>query len=162
MQYTKVTRGFSLIELLVVIAIIAIISSLAFASLNSVRIKARDSKRISDIKALQVALSHYYQDNNKYPTAGQFASSLAPTYIPAIPKDPVTNSAYAYSTLGVGITCSSYHLGAILEDAGNPSLVADADATVSTKCTGGANDFNGASAACTATAGADKCYDVKP
>jgi general secretion pathway protein G len=162
MRDAKIARGFSLIELLIVIAIIAILSSLAFASLNSVRIKSRDSNRISDIKQLQTALSHYYQDNNAYPTAAQFNSSLVPAYLPALPKDPVTNSSYAYSTLGVGVTCSGYHLGAVLEDPGNPSLSADADAAPGARCTGGSVDFNGMSSGCTSAAGTDQCYDVKP
>ena len=129
--------------------------------MNIVRIKSRDAHRINDIKQLQLALAHYFQDNNKYPTAAQFNNSLAPTYIAAIPTDP-NGASYLYSTLGVGVTCSSYHLGAVLEDSSNPGLLTDADAGVSSKCTGGANDFNGASTGCNSSGGDDQCYDVKP
>ncbi|MCK9578930.1 MAG: type II secretion system GspH family protein [Methanoregula sp.] len=45
-------KGFTLIELLVVIAIIGLLSTMAVVSLNSARGKARDAKRVSDVKQL--------------------------------------------------------------------------------------------------------------
>lgn len=49
-------QGFTLIELLIVIAIIGLLSSVVLASLNSARVKARDAKRTSELKTLQLAL----------------------------------------------------------------------------------------------------------
>jgi prepilin-type N-terminal cleavage/methylation domain-containing protein len=60
-------KGFTLIELLVVIAIIGLLSTLAVVALNSARQKARDSKRVADIKQIQTALEMYYLDENGYP-----------------------------------------------------------------------------------------------
>jgi len=51
-QACKKGEGFTLIELLVVIAIIGLLSTLAVTSLNSARGKARDAKRVSDVKQL--------------------------------------------------------------------------------------------------------------
>ena len=48
--------GFTLIELLVVISIIGLLSTMAVISLNSARSKARDAKRVSDIKGLSTML----------------------------------------------------------------------------------------------------------
>ncbi|MBI4122709.1 MAG: type II secretion system protein [Parcubacteria group bacterium] len=59
-------RGFTLIELLVVISIIGILSTLAVVSLNDARTKARDAKRISDVKQIQTALELYLADRNGY------------------------------------------------------------------------------------------------
>lgn len=45
-------KGFTLIELLVVVGIIGILATITIASLNSARGKARDAKRISDVKQM--------------------------------------------------------------------------------------------------------------
>lgn len=63
----KRNKGFTLIELLVVIAIIGILSSVVLASLNSARKKARDSRRASDLRQIQVAMFNIWDDN---PTVG--------------------------------------------------------------------------------------------
>jgi len=60
-------KGFTLIELLVVIAIIGLLSTLAVVALNSARQKARDAKRVADIKQVQTALELFYNDNSGYP-----------------------------------------------------------------------------------------------
>ncbi len=52
----KNLKGFTLIELLVVIAIIGLLSTLAVVSLNSAREKARDAKRLSDIKQISTVI----------------------------------------------------------------------------------------------------------
>jgi general secretion pathway protein G len=61
-------KGFTLVELLVVIAIISILSTVIFAVLNESREKARDAKRISDLKNIELALEVYFADNGHYPT----------------------------------------------------------------------------------------------
>lgn len=63
----KTSRGFTLIELLVVIAIIGLLSSVLVASINNSRVKARDAKRIADLKAMQTALYVYFDENGKMP-----------------------------------------------------------------------------------------------
>ena len=157
--------GFTLIELLVVIAIIGILASIVLASLNSARVKSRDARRVADIKQLQLALELYYNDNSAYPTALSALSTNG--YISAIPTDPSSGS-YVYSALGSGATCSSYHLGAALEQnntgPGSP-LASDANADASAPaCTGSAPNFNGINTQnCAGSNTAGRyCYDVKP
>jgi prepilin-type N-terminal cleavage/methylation domain-containing protein len=119
--------GFTLVELLVVIAIIGLLSTIAVVSLSSARGKARDTKRIADVKQITTSLEQYYNDNNGYPvgntsTAGNpitlgsssynelsstgFGSSAtAPTYMGLIPAYP---SPYANSAItGLTQTCAS-------------------------------------------------------
>lgn len=69
MKHKQNQLGFTLIELLVVISIIGILSTLAVVSLNNARVKARDAKRVSDIRQLQTALELYASDSNGYPAA---------------------------------------------------------------------------------------------
>ena len=67
MKIFKEKHGFTLIELMVVIAIIGILSTLAVVSLGNARVRARDSKRLADMRSLQSALEIYYTDQQSYP-----------------------------------------------------------------------------------------------
>lgn len=118
-------QGFTLIELLVVIAIIGLLSTLAVVALGSARVKARDSKRLSDLKQLQTALELYYTDQNAYPTgsgvtlgAGSYAClnasgwstvGCASAYMTTVPADP-QGGTYVYTAAS-----SSYSINTALE-----------------------------------------------
>lgn len=109
-------QGFTLIELLVVISIIGILSTLAVVSLNDARAKARDAKRISDIKQVQTALELFLADRNGYPagndlilgagdgtalsqTAGFAATLSGTTYMGKVPSNPAPSGAdYKYTS----------------------------------------------------------------
>ncbi len=107
-------NGFTLIELLVVIAIIGLLSTLAVVALGSAKQKARDAKRLSDLKQFQSALELYYSDKTDYPSGnsvvlgggsaaclndqGWQASGCANSYMPNIPADPESpNANYVYT-----------------------------------------------------------------
>ena len=59
----KAKKGFTLIELLVVIAIIGLLSSIVLVSLGPARQKARDAKRQSDIRQINLAMEMCYDDS---------------------------------------------------------------------------------------------------
>jgi len=61
--------GFTLIELLVVIAIIGLLATIAVTGLSAARQKARDTKRIADVRSVFVALELYNNDYDGYPAA---------------------------------------------------------------------------------------------
>ena len=96
--------GFTLVELLVVIVIIGILATLATVALSSAREKARDARRISDIKQTQTALELYFNDNQNYPSTNlnaqllsiAFGTRLA-SYLPATPADPLTSDCSTYT-----------------------------------------------------------------
>lgn len=69
------SRGFTLVEFLLVIAIIVLLSSVALASLRSARSKARDTKRIADVRQLMTALELFYDKNGAYPISGNCNST---------------------------------------------------------------------------------------
>jgi general secretion pathway protein G len=149
----KTARGFTLIELLVVMAIIGLLSTVVLASLTTARKKGRDTKRISDVKQLQIALELYYDNNGNYPTAINTANLVTPGYIATVSTDPSTNAGYSYAALGSGTSCSSYHLGALLENTTHTVFSSDVDAPASDAiCTGSAANFSGT----------DPVFDVKP
>lgn len=64
-------QGFTLIELLVVISIISLLASIVFASLNSARSKARDTRRVADVRQIVLALNFVADSTGgTYPTSG--------------------------------------------------------------------------------------------
>ena len=66
-MFHKQSRGFTLIELLIVIAIIALLATLAIFAVGSARVRARDAKRIADVKQTMNALELYAVNNGGYP-----------------------------------------------------------------------------------------------
>jgi len=120
--------AFTLVELLVVIAIIGVLSTLSVIVFNNARAKARDSRRLSDVKQIGMALELYYDDKGRYPppptptgtpitglclsNSGFTSTCGTIAYLQKIPSDPLPNIHYTYSYLNSG---ESYRLGFNLE-----------------------------------------------
>lgn len=115
-------KGFTLVELLVVVAIIGLMAGIATVSVNSVRSKGRDAKRVADIKQIQNALELHYSDVGDYPDAPANNSTLGTTtagannaqvlsssgweaaltagataYMTGVPRDPMNSGLYTYT-----------------------------------------------------------------
>lgn len=108
-------NGFTLFELLVTISIIAILTAVAVVSFGGVNKKARDSRRMSDLEKIRIALEAVKQVGTSYPTTSNVQTVLVPTYMQQWPKDPKTQVAYTYT----GLTLYSYQIGASMEDLGS-------------------------------------------
>ncbi len=68
-------HGFTLIELLVVISIIGLLASVVLISLNNARLKARDTKRVADLRQIQKALEIYIQNHGSLPSPASYGRS---------------------------------------------------------------------------------------
>ena len=135
------SKGFTLIELLVVIAIIGILASIVLVSLNSARSKARDVKRVGDMRGLQLALEGYYDTNQKYPGGDGSTITCASLtdittdlvgggFLSALPVDPGGSPvAYSYDA-ELTADGQDYVLLADLEDAAHTSLKQSPSATI--------------------------------
>ena len=89
----KNKKGFTLVELLVVIAIIGILATIVLVSLGGARSKARDSKRMADIRQIAAAMEMYYSDQEQYALIqvdanGRLTTTAIGTYLDPLPTDP--------------------------------------------------------------------------
>lgn len=138
----KNMEGFTLIELLLTVSIISFLSTSSIVSTNHIREKARDARRISDLKQIEKALELYYDDHHKYPAieAAQTSSAadgcgpghswcnleniLSP-YISKLPRDPIGLSDYYkyFYDSNAGDNNQTYGMLCILESSSNFNLV---------------------------------------
>lgn len=150
-------KGFTLIELLVVIAIIGLLATIVAAPVSTARKKAKDTKKVAEIKAIQQALEQFANDNGRYPFSTEI-TQLSPQYLPTLPLSFSTANIkdrymyVAYRGYGPGSSTTSpatstafgYHLGVTLE-VYNPVLSEDDDCTgiTSTSTPGTTGNSNG-------------------
>ena len=149
MYFIKSKHGFTLIELLVVIAIIGLLATLAVVSFSNAREKARDTKRIADLRQISKAIELYNLDNGQYPQpsqgwaqwsgecpnyggANEYILGIIPAYMGVLPLDPRwqnTNSrCYRYISNGTDYMLLAYQTmetvcGGDPSDACNPAHI---------------------------------------
>jgi prepilin-type N-terminal cleavage/methylation domain-containing protein len=144
--------GFTIVELLIVIVVVGILAALVLNSFSQAQVKARDSKRVTDVKALEKYAKLYIAENGVAPqsTAGCYA---ARSYLNAgecedfinfqditkymgnsgIPKDPINSNPYFYyyykskkvNSTGNGVengTLADFVIVARLESSPNPTF----------------------------------------
>ncbi len=107
----KKNLGFTLIELLVIISIISLLSSITLSSLQDARAKARDARRLEDLRQINYAIQLYIQDNGEAPSGrykstdinggtawdGNFEDELR-KYIKKLPLDPLNGEPFTASS----------------------------------------------------------------
>ena len=167
--------GFTLLELLVVIGIIGLLASILVINLTGARKRARDTKRIADVKNLQTASEDFYGKKGRYPSL--IVDLVNDGQIAIWPLDPLadvttvcagnTDQCYFYAsfTPSGALGPQSYHIGASMEDTGSALLNQDRDCNsvsgASCPYTAAyATGFNGVdTAGCGGTA-SRYCYDI--
>lgn len=152
MRIIRNKRGFTLIELLVVITIIGILSSIVLFSLDSARVKARDARRLADIRQVALALEFYIDRYRHYPPITGATTAAARwqklkeclealpactdntgtlQIMPGVPQDPLGTGVYQFD-YSPNSALSSFILKAVLELPNNAALVTDVDGVQAT------------------------------
>jgi prepilin-type N-terminal cleavage/methylation domain-containing protein len=109
----KNNNGFSLFEILITVSIIGILTAVAAISYSGASRKARDSRRMSDLEKIRIALELYRQNvGTSYPT--NLENSTLKTYLPVQPIDPKLKTNYVFSASGY-----TYYVCANVEDVGS-------------------------------------------
>ncbi|MDL2362932.1 MAG: prepilin-type N-terminal cleavage/methylation domain-containing protein [Patescibacteria group bacterium] len=141
----KNNKGFTIVELLIVIVVIGILALLVITTYSGIQGKARNSKRQTDLAALQTHLEAFYNDNGFYPTLTEvndttfvaakfkgldvtaFIDPSNPTQSKTMAAAPVAKS-YAYevkdaagAVCTVDTNCTKYTLTATYEGTVNGS-----------------------------------------
>ena len=101
-------KGFTLIEMLVVVAIVGLLSSVVVIGVGGARQKARDTKRIADLRQIQTYLETQYTSSGGYSDLSTWPANL--------PKDPQSNGPYSYCRGPATAPFTTYTLAATLED----------------------------------------------
>ncbi|TSC88143.1 MAG: Uncharacterized protein G01um101416_166 [Microgenomates group bacterium Gr01-1014_16] len=144
-------KAFTLIELLVVIGVLAVLLAITLIAINPARqfSQSNDTKRSSDVNAILNAVHQYAADNKGTLPAGitttgklirlsnpadpatdaNICAALVPTYLAALPVDPLTNNGTPITdcTGGVPLTYTTNYT--IVASATNNRITVTATAT---------------------------------
>jgi len=113
----KSNRGFTLIELLVVISVIGLLSGVVMVSMQDARAKARDSRRLSDMRQIVSALTMYYDKYGAFPPISPDACCDGWDQAPCV-AEPSSSFIGGLQTRGITGTVPS-------DPGGKPAALAD-------------------------------------
>ena len=157
--HATIKRGFTLIELLIVITIIGVLTALITTNLQGARSRARDTRRKSDLRAIEQSVRLYYNDAKRFPandsnfnivgcntlaapSACSWGSAYAAddnTYMGSLPLDPSSSTATEITYKYVSSDDDEFLLVAQLENLSD-SDIADSQSRCSGLYTGYAGD----------------------
>lgn len=111
-RHTKRRRGFTLVELLVVMAVISLLSSVVLSSMQSAREKAREGRKIAELRSMISAIKLYAEARGSFPAnkgttwcnpgvsyAGSVCLSelVSDGYFSTLPRSPDIRPYYYYN-----------------------------------------------------------------
>ncbi len=108
MHKPRQCNAFTLIELLIVVAIIAILAAIAVPNFLEAQVRAKISRAVSDMRALQTSLETYHIDTNDYP----YVTSYYPDPF-AVPSGPFQSKVGG----AAGLTSPISYIAAVPQDA---------------------------------------------
>ena len=83
-------KGFTLVEIIIVLTLIGILVAIIVPIYRNSVVRAREAVLKENLFHIRDAISKYYYDKQKYPTA--LDDLVTNKYLSKLPLDPVTNS----------------------------------------------------------------------
>lgn len=83
-------KGFTLVEIIIVLTLIGILVAIIVPIYRTSVIRAREAVLKENLFQIRDAISKYYYDKQKYPTA--LDDLVTNKYLSKLPMDPITNS----------------------------------------------------------------------
>ncbi len=100
-------KGFTLVEMFIVILVIGILSGIVFQGAAGIQAAGRDTRRISDIRSIQLMLEQFADICGHYP--GTFIVAPDPCRAPTMPTR-ISISALAETLVTAGIVTELAHV----------------------------------------------------
>jgi len=115
----KQNKGFTIVELLIVIVVIGILALLVITTYSGIQQKARNTKRQTDVAAIQTQLEAFYQTSGYYPNLTDMNSaSWLSTNMKSLDQNALIDPSNASNskTLVAAPTAKSYSYAATQAD----------------------------------------------
>lgn len=109
MKISKKQEGFTIVELLIVIVVIGILAALVITTYTGIQAKARNSKRQTDVQAIQTQLEAYFAQSGHYPSLTDMnSSSWRTTNMKSLDADALKDPQGTAQTLVASPVAKSY------------------------------------------------------
>ena len=87
MTLTRKQQGFTIVELLIVIIVIGILATLVLVTFSGIQQSARNTQRVTDIKAVASHLETYNAKEGEYPTQTEMNTETFITDLKGLDKE---------------------------------------------------------------------------
>ncbi len=105
---TNKSKGFTIVELLIVIVVIGILATLVIVTFAGIQKKARDSKRQTDITAVQAHVTSFYAQYGYYPTLADLQLvSFGNSYLKGLDPSAFNDPKGSQTGINIGATASA-------------------------------------------------------
>ncbi len=116
----KKNLNFTLTDLIFIIIIFSILALISYHSINYLKIRSRDAKRVSDLQLVSSVINQQSENTKVYPQSNyNDLKNRLGFLLKELPKDPINNNHFNYKYYSNG---TSYVLVSKLEGKNNSAI----------------------------------------